>query len=125
MFDGMQNIPGWLAVIISATVFVYTVIDGRGKKAAQKIRDLDSKVAGKADALDVSHIAEKLDRVEDRMTTIEGEIKHLPDKDTAHSIELRVSDLSGQVGALAEQLKPVTAMASRIQEALIEQVKFK
>lgn len=116
---------GWAAVVISVATLIYTILDGRGKKTAQKIRDIDGRLASKADAMEVGHLAEKVDRVEDRMTTVEGEIRHLPDKDTAHNIELRVSDLTGQVGKLAEQLRPVTAMAERIQEALIEQVKFK
>jgi hypothetical protein len=116
---------GWAAVVISVATLIYTILDGRGKKTALKINNIDTKLGMKADAMELVHLAEKVDRVEDRMTTVEGEIKHLPDKDTAHDIQMEVAKLSGQVGIIAEQLKPVTAMAERIQQAMIEQVKFK
>jgi hypothetical protein len=113
---------GWAAVVISVATLIYTILDGRGKKTALKINNIDTKLGMKADAMELVHLAEKVDRVEDRMTTVEGEIKHLPDKDTAHDIQMEVAKLSG---IIAEQLKPVTAMAERIQQAMIEQVKFK
>jgi chromosome segregation ATPase len=65
----------------------------------------------------------KADRTEDRVTVIEKDIEHLPDRDATHRMELALSELKGQLAQLDERLKPVSNTASRLQEYLLERGK--
>jgi hypothetical protein len=66
---------------------------------------------------------EKVDKVEDRVTRLENEFRHLPDRNSVHSIQLSLGDLKGELRAMGEQLKPVAAISERLQEFLLEQAK--
>ncbi|MBA4271054.1 MAG: hypothetical protein C0447_16820 [Methylobacterium sp.] len=66
---------------------------------------------------------EKVDKVEDRVSRLENEFRHLPDRNSVHSIQLSLSDLKGELRGLNEQLKPVAAISERLQEFLLEQAK--
>lgn len=74
----------------------------------------------------------KLADHEARLKTLEGEVKHLPNRDATHQLELGVKDLvaatktlearlSGRMDALDERLKPVAATSARLQEYLLRQ----
>jgi hypothetical protein len=63
----------------------------------------------------------KVDEVEDRVARLENEFRHLPDRNSVHSIQLALSDLKGELRAMGEQLKPVAAISDRLQEFLLEQ----
>lgn len=76
----------------------------------------------KADSEVVARLFERLDDSDRRITTLESDIKHVPDKDGMHAIQNTVTELAGKVEVLTERLKPVTAMATRLQDALIEKV---
>lgn len=66
---------------------------------------------------------EKIDKAEDRVTRLENEFRHLPDRNSVHSIQLSLGDLKGELRAMGEQLKPVAAISERLQEFLLEQAK--
>lgn len=66
---------------------------------------------------------EKVDKVEDRVSRLENDFRHLPDRDSVHAIQLSLSDLKGELRGLNEQLKPVAAISERLQEFLLEQAK--
>lgn len=65
----------------------------------------------------------RIDRIEDRTASVEGEMRHLPDKQTTHRLELAISDMRGEMRAMGEKLSPVAAIADRLQEFLLEQAK--
>jgi hypothetical protein len=116
------EIAAWLSCAVSVCTLAYTIISNRTKAAYSKVRDIEKTLAFKSDAAVVAAIAGKVDLLEDRATRFETELAHLPDKDTAHKLEVSLAALTGKVDALTERIKPVTAMADRIQEALIERV---
>ncbi|MGO4735966.1 DUF2730 family protein [Bosea sp. 2KB_26] len=64
---------------------------------------------------------EKIEALEDRVFRIESEIKHLPDKDTAHRMEMAISRLEGRLETMDERLKPVASMATRMQDFMMDQ----
>lgn len=66
---------------------------------------------------------EKIDKVEDRVAALENELRHLPDRSSVHSIQISISDLKGELRAMGAQLKPVAAIADRLQEFLLEQAR--
>ena len=60
---------------------------------------------------------------ETRLKTLEGEMKHLPNRDQAHRVELAIEKLSGRIDVLAKEIEPVSAIADRWQELILEQAK--
>jgi translation elongation factor P/translation initiation factor 5A len=58
-----------------------------------------------------------------RVQAIEGEMKHLPDHETFHRLELAVEKMSGRLDTMAETLKPIRATSERMNELLVEQAK--
>lgn len=71
----------------------------------------------------VGKALDKIDRAEDRIAALENELRHLPDRDSVHRMELSLRDLKGELKAVGEQLKPVAAISERLQEFLLEQAK--
>jgi len=65
----------------------------------------------------------KLIEYDRRIQTAESDIKHLPDRDATHRMELALSDMNGKFSALEEKLKPIAATSERLHELLMEQAK--
>lgn len=64
----------------------------------------------------VEAVEHRVSVFENRIQTIEDVLRHLPDKDDLHQISLGVSELRGEVGRLDERLKPIGAIADRLQD---------
>ena len=99
-------------------------IHNRTKAKAEKVRDIERTLNGKAESITVAALAGKVDVLEDRVTRLETEFEHLPSRDTTHRLEVAMGDLRTELSALSERIRPVSAMADRIQQAMIDQVKF-
>lgn len=65
----------------------------------------------------------KLIEYDRRIQAVEAEIQHLPDKDTAHKLELALIQISGRLDTLDERLNPIAATSVRLQEYLLDQAK--
>lgn len=66
--------------------------------------------------------ADRIDRLEDRVTRAESDIRHLPDKDKTHDLEKAIGALQGEVRVLSERIKPIAAISDRLQDAMLEKV---
>lgn len=66
---------------------------------------------------------EKVQDLEERLAVVEAEMSHLPDKETAHRMELGLTRLEGRIDALGEKLKPFAAISDRLQDFLLDQAK--
>lgn len=71
----------------------------------------------------VTKVETKLVEHDRRVQTVESEMKHLPDRDMAHRLELAVEKMSGRLDTMAETLKPIRATTERMNELLVEQAK--
>ncbi|WP_440410651.1 DUF2730 family protein [Neorhizobium petrolearium] len=58
-----------------------------------------------------------------RIQTLEGEMKHLPSRESQHRIELNMAEINGRLDVLNESLKPIRANAELVNDLLREQVK--
>ncbi len=106
----LQLIVPWIAAALSFSSLasqLYTVFTSPSKKNSEDIAGIRKDQA--------AH-----DR---RIQRLEDELRHLPDRETAHRLELGMKDLSGRLDALDERLKPVAAIGERLQEFLLEQAK--
>lgn len=107
----------------NAIALVKSFFSSGEKQLGEKI----SKVEGKTDANE-----KKLTDHDRRIQALESEIKHLPDRETTHRIEMTMTTimgrldaqdavLAGRFEALDERLKPIQAIGERLQDALVKQ----
>lgn len=120
MMVDLQTIVPWLALALSALSLIYTSRRDRSQATEQKLKDMDAFVDSRASKAQADAISEKVDKLEDRATRLESELKHLPDHSTVNRLETKIADLSSQVGVLAERIRPVAAIADRLQEKILE-----
>lgn len=101
-------------------------LDKVKREVDEDLAATEAKIEGDYNALRASLYAEiaqlinRIDRLEDRATRLEGDVAHLPDKDITHRLELSLNALKTDVAVMSERLKPVTAIAVRLQEAILE-----
>lgn len=105
-YGGLFALLGSVAVMMLSTKFV--------------TREAHAAALGERDGR-IRALSEKFELLEDRVFRVESEIKHLPDKDTAHRMEMAISRLEGRLETMDERLKPVAAMAGRMQDFMIDQ----
>lgn len=122
MMVDVQAIVPWLALAAAVGSLFYTMKRDRSQAMDQKMASLTTFVDTRASKEHVSSVAEKLDKLEDRTTRIESEMKHLPDNGTVNRLEQRIAEMSTQVGVLAARIEPVSRVADRLQEKLLESV---
>lgn len=72
--------------------------------------------------------SKRMDLLEERLALnekmtqrIADQLADLPRRDNLHSIELMMAEMKGQMMTLDERLKPVAAIAERMQEILLAQ----
>ncbi|MBK5957406.1 hypothetical protein CCR97_04175 [Rhodoplanes elegans] len=92
---------------VAAAGIVYTVVSQRRKANADALAKIDERVGA----------------LELRMTQVTGRVDVLPDRDSAHRLELSLSEVRGELKALTERIAPIAATSARLQEFLLEQVK--
>ncbi|MQT13656.1 DUF2730 family protein [Segnochrobactrum spirostomi] len=68
-------------------------------------------------------LKDKVEKIDARLSHVEVEIEHLPDKDVAHRLEMAIARLDGRMETLDERLKPVAAMAGRLHEMALEEAR--
>jgi len=73
----------------------------------------------------LSELGEKVDGINNRLTKVEGEMQHLPDKDSQHRLELNMAELLGDMKQMAEAQKATTRTVVRMEEYLLNQGKRK
>lgn len=82
----------------------------------------------------LSKAESKMIEYDRRIQALENEVKHLPDRDTTHRIEMTMTQimgrldaqdaaLAGRFSAMDERLKPIQAIGERLQDVLIEQAR--
>ena len=99
----------WAGVVMSAAALLYSGLSGRSKAANDRVARLEDRVAG-------------LDRT---LAEVTGDMEHLPDKESSHRMELSITKIEGRLDVMAERLTPVSAIADRLQEFLLEQAKIR
>ncbi|MBB3947232.1 hypothetical protein GGQ73_003198 [Rhizobium skierniewicense] len=55
-----------------------------------------------------------------RIQAIEGELRHLPDRESQHRLELALEKVNGRLDTLNETLKPIMATNERMNQLLVE-----
>ena len=85
--------------------------------AADRVAKLES-----ARSHDLEIHAQAFETARGRIQGVEDALKHVPSKDEFHELSLSVRDMVGQIGKLAEAMKPLTRSIDRIDDFLMGQV---
>lgn len=122
----LQALVPWLALAVAVGNFGFMIFVFRSGRNETRIGEVEGKVNAlgetKASKDHVAVLAAKVDVVEDKITRIETDLEHMPDRETTHRLELSIGDLKTEMRGLSEKVKPIGAIAERIQEAIIEKV---
>lgn len=125
-----QDINPWLSLILSAGAIlglVWSHVTSGSAKALKEIAELkkqcleDRRTDAENAKTHGEAIVARFQLLESKVLMIEGELKHLPDRDATHRLEMAVEQLNGKIGMLDERLKPVDALGRRLQEFLVRQ----
>ncbi|MET4199108.1 MULTISPECIES: hypothetical protein [unclassified Bradyrhizobium] len=114
----------WVSIAIALAAFLYPILNGRAKKIDARLDSIEKTQKDDREAAIVrtSVVKAESDMVKDRVVKLEADMAHLPDKDVTHRLEMALAGMQTEVGKLTERMKPIAAMADRIQEAMVEKV---
>lgn len=114
----------YLSVVIAAASLAYAIISGARSASSARFTQLERSHDHEMTQMfaRIEQVALKVDGVEDRMTKCEAKMEHLPDKDVTHRLELSLASLRSEMQVLGERMKPVAAIADRVQEAMLAKV---
>lgn len=107
-----QNLASWIGLALGAIALLGHLKNFFGSDA-------------KANSTKIVELEKRVDGHDRANQTFEETLKHLPDQETAHRLELIMTRLGGRLDTLDERLKPVDAISQRLQEFLLDQVKAK
>lgn len=102
-----SSISPWLVMAVAAASLagtLWTLFTGPGRKAQGA----------------VDGVTQRVTAIEGRIGTIEADIKHLPDREVTHRLELAMAEMKGRFDTIDARLAPVSAIAERLQDMIFE-----
>jgi septal ring factor EnvC (AmiA/AmiB activator) len=108
------TLANWATALIAIVALAVSIISASRKGLEAKFDRLST---------ELNEQREISSSLAGRISGVERDIQHLPDLSATHRIELTMSELSAKIAVISEQLKPVAATSSRLQEFLLEQAK--
>lgn len=111
MFVDFQSVATIVALLISAIALWRSFRRDRSEADDKKLIEFGARL---------SAAAAKVELVEDRVAAVEGELRHLPDKEATFRLELALSEMRTEMRGLSERMKPIGSMVERVHEALVE-----
>ncbi len=79
----------------------------------------------KASQNEINGLRERIDQSERAIEAVKSELRHMPDRELTHRMEMSLGSMRGEIAVLAEQLKPVAAISQRLQEYLLDATKVR
>lgn len=113
-----EFLRNWVPLLLSTIALGtagWNIITGPSAKLAALINKM-----GETFGLQVAAIEKRLAATEASIITINAEMRHLPDREATHRLEVAIEKLDGRIGMLDERLKPVASISERMQEILLE-----
>lgn len=98
----------WASALIALAGIGFAVYGLLARSAISKLKSFDAHLeqGGKL-----------MSRLENGLALVEKELRHMPDKETTHRLEIAITALGGRLQMLEERIKPIAAQAERLHEA--------
>ncbi|MBB4199070.1 hypothetical protein CCR94_16370 [Rhodoblastus sphagnicola] len=94
----------WAAVFVSVTFSLAAMVLAWINRRSDKIEAVEAT----CDALDK------------RLATVETEVKHLPNVDLVHELQLTMAEMRGEMKTLLARVEPIKAISERLQNWALE-----
>lgn len=77
-------------------------------------------LATKRNRTEIDELFRRVNETDGRLAKVEGDLNHLPNKDSFHEMKVAMVELKGQMNVIIERVGPIKAIADRLQEAMLE-----
>lgn len=104
-----------IQIALPIAVGIYAWVMGQNKETVHAVAALRELLDTETKAIRV-----EISAATGRVSKVENEMQHLPDKDMVHRIELGMKDMQTQIGAQAEVVKTVERTMQRVETFLLE-----
>ncbi|MEJ0012808.1 MAG: DUF2730 family protein [Bauldia sp.] len=125
----LEDFRLWLPIAIAVSVFAWNIYlqrSGVRQSALDKVNARVDQVEAER-AADANNGRESREKVVERLTALEQQLQHMPDKDTVHRLELSVTRMEGDVKAqsatmvaLSENVKAAVQSSLRVETYMLE-----
>lgn len=107
----------WLPIALSAATFSFLLYDRRRAAWRSELAPIERRLSEvEGDTVRVEETARDALRKVDQL---ERDMQHLPTKDQVQNLQLKVTELAGDMKAQNETLKAVSATSSRVETYLL------
>ncbi|RWE48555.1 MAG: hypothetical protein EOS79_08455 [Mesorhizobium sp.] len=107
-----------LNTLMSIGTVVYTVMTSGAKKTAGDLESHKKATEERWGVLD-----KLLDDHGSRIQSIEGEMKHLPDKDMVHQLQMTMKDIQIEMANVKAETQAAARTSRRVEEFLLDRAK--
>ena len=107
-----------ISTLLSLGTAVWTMMSSPARRNDARLVDLALKLDTIAQAQ-----ATRAEIAERRLQRLEDQMAERPNREMMHRLELSLERMEGHIGMLDERLKPVAAIAERMQEVMLAQSK--
>ncbi|MER9211589.1 DUF2730 family protein [Mesorhizobium sp. M0663] len=111
----------WLlaaSTLLNLGTTVFTLMTSGAKKTASDLEAHKTAVEDRCSGLDT-----KLDDYGSRIQSIESEMKHLPDKDMVHQLQMTMKDIQIEMANVKAETQAAARTSRRVEEFLLDRAK--
>lgn len=104
----LADVQGWAsfaAVLISLGGVVYSWLTSGSKANSKRLEEIDS----------------RLNQHAERMNNLEQEVKHLPDQNSVHELQVSLVSMSGDIKVMAQTTRSTSESVKRLEEWALKQ----
>lgn len=111
----------WLttsAAVLAAALSIWNFVQGPSKKNEARIDKMRADVFAETAALD-----KRLDALEQKVGNLEQFVRQLPDRESFHELDKRLTEMGGKVDTISVSLLAQSKSLERIENFLIDSAK--
>jgi hypothetical protein len=116
------DINPWLTLALSLIAiggFIWSQLTSGGTKALKEVGELRRQVESDEKVRSDAIVA-RFQLVEARVQTMEGELKHLPDRDMVHGLQLTLKDIQIEMASMRGLTEQATRTSQRVEGWLLQ-----
>lgn len=104
----MGSVAQWAAVLNTLLIAIFGFLWRQSSEALKSLHG------------DISRAFVELDEERQRLSKLEVALSHAPTREAIHAIHLEIAQVRGDLAVIAERVKPVAAIAERLQDNFLE-----